>query len=140
MRRDAFNNLVSRLGGLTRRQLTELTELITVAQTVPRADLAVATIEQARAPLLACPRCQGCALHRHGHANGLQRFRCRACGRTFNSLSGTPLARLRTWLRHFCGIASGYLSNYCGWRWAIDGERIDTPEAFLRIAVDPIHS
>ena len=322
MRREAFNNLVSRLPGLTRRQLAELTELIAAAQTVARTDLAVATIEQARAPLLACPRCQCRALHRHGHANGLQRFRCRACRRTFNSLSGTPLARLRckakwisfaetmldpaatvrrsaeragvhrstsfrwrhrflsgarldrqlpldgiveademyvlesqkgsrhldrpprkrggvagkrgisgeqvcvlvardrsgrtidavpgrgpvtaaqlvlhlapvlaadallvtdghpayrafagrcgiahqcvnlqagervrgavhvqnvnayhsrmrTWLRHFCGVASRYLENYCGWRWAIDGERIGTPEAFLRIAVAPIHS
>jgi hypothetical protein len=34
------------------------------------------------------------------------------------------------WLRHFCGVASRYLDNDCGWRWAIDGERIQTPEAF----------
>jgi transposase-like protein len=47
-----------------------------------------------RAPL-SCPRCR-CPEHwRHGHANGLQRYRCRACGRTFNALTGTPLARLR---------------------------------------------
>ena len=49
-------------------------------------------------------------------------------------------SRMRTWLRHFCGVASRYLGNYCGWRWAIDGARIGTPEAFLRIAVAPIHS
>ncbi|MGF6275148.1 transposase-like protein [Massilia sp. UYP11] len=43
-------------------------------------------------------RCPGCACercHRHGQANGLQRYRCCACGRTFNDLTGTPLARLR---------------------------------------------
>jgi transposase-like protein len=319
MRRHAFHDLVSRLGGLTHAQLAEL---IGAAQAVLHTDLAVATIESARAPSLACPRCQGRALHRHGHANSLQRFRCRACGRTFNSLSGTPLARLRCkgkwiafaatmldpaatvrhaadqsgvhrstsfrwrhrfltwarldrrlplagiveademyvlesqkgsrqldrpprrrggvaskrgisgdlmclfvardrsgrtvdaiagrgpvtaawlvthlapvlapdallvtdshaayrafaarsgvahqsinvragehvsgavhvqhvnayhsrmriWLGHFCGVASRYLANYCGWRWAIDGARISTPEAFLRIAVAPIHS
>jgi transposase-like protein len=319
MRRHAFDNLVSRLAGLTRRQLAEL---IGAAQALVRTDLAVATIELARAPLLACPSCQCRALHRHGHANGLQRFRCRACGRSFNSLSGTPLARLRrkakwiafaetmldpaatvrrsavrtgvhrstsfrwrhrflkwasldrqlplggiveademyvlesqkgsrqldrpprrrggvagkrgisgahmcvlvardrsgrtvdaipgrgpvtaaqlvvhlapaldqdallvtdshaayrafagrcgvahrcvnvragervrdaihvqnvnayhsrmrTWLRHFCGVASRYLVHYCGWRWAIDGERINSPDALLRIAVAPIHS
>jgi transposase-like protein len=318
MRLHAFNDLVARLGGLSHSQLTAL---IGAARAVLRTDLAVTTIESARAPLLACPRCQGRALHRHGHANGLQRFRCRACGRSFNSLSGTPLARLRskskwidfaetmldpaatvrraadqtgvhrstsfrwrhrflqwarldrrlplagiveademvvlesqkgsrhldrpprkrggvaskrgisaeqvcvfvardrtgrtvdaipgrgpvtaaqlvthpapvmapdallvtdahaayrafaalcaiahqavnlrsgerlrgaihvqnvnayhsrlrTWLRHFCGVASRYLGNYCGWRWAIDGARINTPEAFLRIAVAPIH-
>lgn len=319
MERHAFNAFMSRLPGLSRRQLAAL---IAAAQAVARTDLAVATIEQARAPQLACPRCQCRALHRHGHANGLQRFRCRACRRTFNSLTGTPLARLRckakwiafagamldpaatvrrsadqagvhrstsfrwrhrflswarldrqlplggiveademyvlesqkgsrhlnrpprkrggvaskrgisreymcvlvardrsgrtvdavpgkgpvtasqlalhlapalahdallvtdshaayrafaarcgmahqcvnvragervrgavhvqnvnayhsrmrTWLRHFCGVASRYLPNYCGWRWAIDGTRINSPQAFLRIAVSHIHS
>ncbi|WP_314443053.1 IS1595 family transposase [Massilia timonae] len=43
-----------------------------------------------RCPDCACERC-----HRHGQANDLQRFRCCACGRTFNDLTGTPLARLR---------------------------------------------
>jgi transposase-like protein len=42
-----------------------------------------------------CPACASPAWHRHGQANGLQRYRCRACRRTFNDLSGTPLARLR---------------------------------------------
>ena len=42
-----------------------------------------------------CPRC-GCGrVHRCGRASGLQRFRCLACGRSFNALTGTPLARLR---------------------------------------------
>ena len=41
------------------------------------------------------PRCNSEHWHRHGRANDLQRFRCRACGRTFNDLTGTPLARLR---------------------------------------------
>ena len=42
-----------------------------------------------------CPRCASTEWHRHGQANGLQRYRCRECRRTFNDLSGTPLARLR---------------------------------------------
>jgi transposase-like protein len=42
-----------------------------------------------------CPRC-GCGrVHRCGQASGLQRFRCLACGRSYNALTGTPLARLR---------------------------------------------
>lgn len=44
---------------------------------------------------LHCPDCKGSAIHRHGVANGLQRYRCQHCGRTFNGLTGTPLARLR---------------------------------------------
>jgi transposase-like protein len=48
----------------------------------------------ARAPL-ACPRCRALRMHRDGHADGLQRYRCRDCSCSFNALSGTALARLR---------------------------------------------
>jgi transposase-like protein len=54
----------------------------------------IALIEQA-ARGRPCPRC-GCArVHRCGQASGLQRFRCLGCGRSYNVLTGTPLARLR---------------------------------------------
>lgn len=43
----------------------------------------------------ACPHCGNSKLYRHGSAHGLQRYRCRACHRTFNALTATPLARLR---------------------------------------------
>lgn len=46
----------------------------------------------------ACPRCGGVDIVRHGlDGRGRQRFKCRAqgCGRSFNALTGTPLARLR---------------------------------------------
>ena len=52
-------------------------------------------IQAAVAGRLSCPRCEGKHFYRHGEANGLQRFRCRACGRTCNCLTDTPLARLR---------------------------------------------
>jgi transposase-like protein len=45
---------------------------------------------------------------RHGHAHGLQRYRCRTCARTFNAFSGTPLARLRhksRWLDYLDGVS-----------------------------------
>jgi transposase-like protein len=42
-----------------------------------------------------CPHCRHPRRHRCGEANGLQRFRCLGCRRTFNALTGTPLARLR---------------------------------------------
>ncbi|WP_287815550.1 IS1595 family transposase [Pseudomonas sp.] len=42
-----------------------------------------------------CPHCGGARLHKSGAASGLQRYRCLGCGRTFNALTGTPLARLR---------------------------------------------
>jgi len=42
-----------------------------------------------------CPHCHCARVHRCGQASGLQRWRCVACGRSFNALTGTPLARLR---------------------------------------------
>ncbi|MEW7849742.1 IS1595 family transposase [Massilia aurea] len=58
-------------------------------------DQVIALIGQIRAATRQCPQCASPHWHRHGHANDLQRFRCCDCGRTFNDLSGTPLARLR---------------------------------------------
>ena len=55
----------------------------------------LALIEQLRSVNRRCPHCQCERLHRHGYANDLQRYRCRTCRRTFNDLTGTPLARLR---------------------------------------------
>ena len=46
-------------------------------------------------------------------------------------------SRFKQWLGHFHGVASRYLSNYLGWRWAIDGERISSAEVLLRAALGP---
>ncbi len=48
-----------------------------------------------RVDIHGCPRCGSRRVQRWGHANGLARFRCGDCRRTFNGLTGTPLARLR---------------------------------------------
>lgn len=42
-----------------------------------------------------CPHCGCPRAHRCGQASGLQRFRCLGCRKTYNALTGTPLARLR---------------------------------------------
>ena len=47
---------------------------------------------------------------RNGVADGLQRYKCRTCGKTFNALTGTPLARLRhkgKWLDQAQALADG---------------------------------
>ena len=45
--------------------------------------------------LVCCPHCQHDKLWKWGYASGLQRWRCRDCGKTFNALTRTRLARLR---------------------------------------------
>ena len=57
-----------------------------------------------------CPRCGGDHVVRNGHADGLQRYKCRSCSQTFNALTGTPLARLRQrgkWLAQARALADG---------------------------------
>ncbi|AVR97587.1 IS1595 family transposase [Pseudoduganella armeniaca] len=84
------------LQALRQRQLTfdEVAALQGLLATAMQGDECCSVIEAAAGrppcPRCACPRC-----HRNGAANGLQRYRCTACGRTFNALTGTPLARLR---------------------------------------------
>ncbi len=56
-----------------------------------------------------CPHCSGEAA-RWGSASGLQRYRCQSCHKTFNALTGTPLARLRhkdKWLTYTQQMAEG---------------------------------
>jgi transposase-like protein len=92
MKACTFDSCLTQIGALSRAQCVRVLALLKPAVDQGRT---AAVIEDAVAPTLCCPRCQGKLLYRHGSKSGLQRFRCRACGRTFNSLTGTPLARLR---------------------------------------------
>ena len=42
-----------------------------------------------------CPHCHHTSCIGWGNAHGLPRYRCDACGKTFNALTGKPLAHLR---------------------------------------------
>ena len=55
----------------------------------------MAQIGQARIASFGCPHCGGDAIRRWGEANGKPRYRCTSCRKTFNALTGTPLAGLR---------------------------------------------
>ena len=56
---------------------------------------AMAELGQQRVDRKGCPHCGGLEAGRWGQADGMPRYRCKACRRTFNALTGTPLARLR---------------------------------------------
>jgi transposase-like protein len=60
----------------------------------PAAD-GVADLGQRRVDSLGCPHCTGHDVVRWGKASDLPRYRCKACRRTFNALTKTPLAHLR---------------------------------------------
>ena len=58
----------------------------------------------------ACPHCNGAWIVHNGSASGLRRYKCRTCRRTFNTLTSTPLARLRMkakWLQQQDVLSQG---------------------------------
>jgi transposase-like protein len=87
-----FKSFLDQLARLSKRQREQVLQLLHPAA---RLDRVADVIEQAAATKLTCPRCKANEPYRHGHAHGLQRYRCIACGKTFNALTNTPLARLR---------------------------------------------
>ena len=92
MKAPEFETLIAQLPSLNQPQRLQL---LAALHPAAGTDRVVALIGEIRAPLRRCPDCSCERCHRHGQANDLQRFRCCQCGRTFNDLTGTPLARLR---------------------------------------------
>src|SRR3954453_5830981 len=96
--------LVERLGG---EQRAALGRALASASGEPEA---VRLIEGAFVAAPRCPHCGAERLQRWGSASGLRRYRCKACRKTFNALTGTSLARLRKkacWLRYGEALAAG---------------------------------
>lgn len=91
MRQRELKKLKTMLAKLTFGQRRDLLEELAEESD---AAASVGIIEQAE-NLRHCPHCGGERTVRNGSASGLQRYKCRDCGRTFNALTGTPLARLR---------------------------------------------
>jgi transposase-like protein len=103
-----FKQFVELAAALSRRQRARLAHWLNRGLLQEKT---LALIEAAAVARLACPRCRSRRLHRNGQADGLQRYRCADCARSFNALTGTPLARLRhrsKWLPYLgCMLQSG---------------------------------
>lgn len=73
----------------------------------------VASLTEAARQRVECAGCPHCASHnlqRWGNVSGLPRYRCKDCRRSFNALTGTPLARLRKkerWAAHVEALTTG---------------------------------
>lgn len=72
---------------------------------------AAATIVEGRLTSTpSCPHCTAERVVKNGTARGLQRYKCRGCGRTFCALTGTPLAGLHMrgkWLEQAAALRDG---------------------------------
>ena len=92
MKSAEFKIWVNSIDCMSRSQRDKLRERLEGKASI---DEVVTLIEQSLNDEAVCPHCMGTELYRWGKASKLQRYRCRQCNRTFNALTGTPLARLR---------------------------------------------
>ena len=70
-----------------------------------------------------CPYCATTGAEKWGRSAKLRRYRCKACGKTFNALTGTPLAKLKhrgKWLDMATSISQGESLTKCQERCGID--------------------
>lgn len=87
-----FGKLLHQLPELT---VAQAEKVVAALQRRDSGDVVRQIIEERQAVAPKCPHCDATHIHRYGKEHGLQRYACVACGRTFNALTGTPLARLR---------------------------------------------
>ena len=147
MQSRSFVRLLRQVPMLNRQQRSALLAALRPAIGLDRVCEA---IEGARSTPQCCPDCGNSRPYRHGLNRGLQRYRCRACGRTFNALTGTPLARLRhreKWLDYAKAMLDSRsvraaakmvgVHRNTGFRWRhrfLGGVRRDQPERLAGIA------
>ena len=75
-----------------------------------RTEDALGTTGVERVARQGCPHCASREVVGWGRSDGLLRFRCKSCGRTFNALTKTPMAHLRKkekWLDHARAMIEG---------------------------------
>jgi len=91
MKKEAFKKLLQSLGELNTYQDRVLREKLKRKAEKKGVSHQLETPYEA----VVCPMCASVEVVRWGKRNDMQRYRCKSCKRTFNSLTGTPLARLR---------------------------------------------
>lgn len=110
MRERELTGLMRQLGKLTRRQRKVLAAELAALES----HMASTEIVEGQMAHPNCPHCASRQVVKNGSADGLQRFKCRGCRRTFNALTGTPLAGLHLrgkWLDHAAALRDGLSLN-----------------------------
>ncbi len=90
MKNNQFNVYLNALFSLNTQQYRELKESIAAIDSIKY----VSQIVETNYNKIECPYCKSKIILRWGKRNDLQRYRCKRCIKTFNSLTGTPLAKL----------------------------------------------
>lgn len=100
MKTQDFQALIEQLDELSEAQRAAILAALSAKGS---SDDAIALIEARFASEPCCGHCKSRSFGGWGRASGLRRYKCRDCGRTFNALTGTPLAQLHrrdAWLEY----------------------------------------
>ncbi len=119
MKAEDFSGWLAAISGLSAAQRAEALaalEQSSSAEASPsirkgkRREDALGTTGVERVERQGCPHCASREIAGWGRSDGLLRYRCKACRRTFNALTKTPMARLRKkekWLDHAQAMIEG---------------------------------
>ena len=94
-RGEAFEALKRTESGQARPGSEVSPEGVDKARRRGRREDALGTTSHERVEAQGCPHCASRAIVGWGRSDGLLRFRCKSCSRTFNALTKTPMAHLR---------------------------------------------
>lgn len=83
------------LGAVSRFSPDQVAHLLRALESASSEDAVLAALEGLVGPERRCPWCAAPDAVKRGRLNGLMRYRCKDCGKTFNALTNSPLARLR---------------------------------------------
>jgi transposase-like protein len=114
MRQDKFKKLIDGLDELTPRQRQKVVE--TLSEKTPLDDT-LQVVNSRKVNHQRCPNCQFEELNKWGKKGGVQRYRCKGCGKTCNALTGSPLARLghrETWAEFALTMKDGLSTKEAG--------------------------
>ncbi len=127
-----FEQIKGQITAATAGQILVLEDLIARVVSQQFTEMALARRTRRTLQARTCPHCDGNDIVLHGKdQNGRQRFKCRGCCKSYNILTGTPMARARKpekWARYLecmtghmsvrAIVASGIGVNHVTvWRW-----------------------
>ena len=104
---EIFKTILSAFAGLT---LSQRRVAIQALQDASASDGVLDVANDRARRFSFCPYCQSTEIWRWGYKDGVQRFRCKKCRRTFNAFTSTPLAKLKrrdAWLTYCEAIIQG---------------------------------
>ena len=88
MQNKTFSRLLDQLKTLTPSQKEKLQSTLHHTDAAQKVAETIDTVHN-------CPHCSSESYQKWGMRSDLQRYRCNSCHKTYNALTGTPLARLR---------------------------------------------